>query len=542
MQDNQQTFYLNEHTKARFPVFNMTNFNVLVPHNLILAELEGLYGATVLQEFHELVRLYHVYEHGADFYSEGGNDYIPSNLRFRKAKQILDKEARFLFAKTPDMKVYAPDATPEVKKAASEMQVFLNNVLKSNGFANKLLKAAKDCFIGRRVALFANFNGDGINISFTPSLEFVYDVDPTNASRLTKIVAFYITNDNKDKVEQRIYRKRYWMEEDGFCWFDEGLYNGLGELVHTYFPPTPTRFEYIPAYVILNDGLTGDLKGTSEIELLMNNESWYSRLSNADMDSGRQNMNPVRYAIDINPTTTEGLSTGAGSFWDLQSDLNSTTDKVMGKVGILESQMNYTRALKETLDRIKGDMYDSVDMPDIRLMDFKVASGKALMAIYWGLIVRCDEKMHAWRPALEFLIRCIMDGARLYPQSAEKYLPKGGITILDNELYEPSVENQYPLPEDEVAEKQVDVLEVTSGIMSRKRYMQKWLGLTDVEADDELEQIQKEKQLFGEGQNNAQADVLPGADIEDNVAYNDNKSVNSQRQDEGREDPTQNEQ
>jgi hypothetical protein len=147
--------------------------------------------------------------------------------------------------------------------------------------------------------------------------------------------------------------------------------------------------------------------------------------------------------------------------------------------------------------------------------------------------------MHAWRPALEFIIQCIMDGAKLYPNSAKKYLPKGGMTVLDDGLYMPVVENQYPLPEDEEAEKQVDVLEVTSGIMSRKRYMRKWLGLTDAEADAELEQIKKEKEAFGEGQNNAEAEVLPGGSVEDNVKRNDNKSKNSQRQDEGKSNPVE---
>ncbi|NCC20055.1 phage portal protein [Candidatus Saccharibacteria bacterium] len=531
-------FYVSEHTKVRYPVANMTNFNTKVPNQLITAELGGLYGASVLQELHELIRLYHIYDHGADFSTEGSNgDYLPADLRFRKARQILDKEARFLFAKTPDMKVYSTDPSEEVKKAISEMQAFLDSVLKSNGFANKLVKAAKDCFIGRRVACFLNFSDDGIAVQFSPSMEFIYDVDPSDMNKLTKIVAFYLTNDSNDKREQRVYRKRYWMAEDGLCWFDEGLFDGLGDLVEVYYPATPTRFKYIPAVVILNDGLTDDLRGSSEIELLMESESWYSRLSNADIDSGRQNMNPVRWGIDLNPTTTKGLSIAPGSFWDLQSDMNSTADKVAGKVGLLESGMNYTAALKETLERIKGDMYDTVDMPDIRLMDFKVASGKALMAIYWGLIVRCDEKMHAWRPALEFIIQCIMDGAKLYPNSAKKYMPKGGMTVLDDGLYMPVVENQYPLPEDEAAEKQVDVLEVTSGVMSRKRYMRKWLGLTDAEADAELEQIKKEKEAFGEGQNNAEAEVLPGGSVEDNVKRNDNKSKNSQRQDEGKNNP-----
>ena len=98
--------------------------------------------------------------------------------------------------------------------------------------------------------------------------------------------------------------------------------------------------------------------------------------------------------------------------------------------------MSYSEPLGNTLDRIKADMYDMVDMPDLRMMDFKVASAKALRAVYWSLLVRCEEKMLAWRPALEFIIRCIMDGARYYPNSALPYVTKD-FTILKTNCFSP---------------------------------------------------------------------------------------------------------
>ena len=58
------------------------------------------------------------------------------------------------------------------------------------------------------------------------------------------------------------------------------------------------------------------------------------------------------------------------------------------------------------------------------------------------------------------------------------------------------MDNQYPLPEDEAEEKQVDLAEVTAQTMSKKAYMVKWRGLTDDEALDELKQIALERQLL----------------------------------------------
>ena len=86
------------------------------------------------------------------------------------------------------------------------------------------------------------------------------------------------------------------------------MYDGLGNLKEELIPERPTLFEgIIPAGVIINDGLTGDLDGISEIEELSDSESWYSRINNGDIDSERSGMNPIRYAIDINPNTTKRL-------------------------------------------------------------------------------------------------------------------------------------------------------------------------------------------------------------------------------------------
>ena len=58
------------------------------------------------------------------------------------------------------------------------------------------------------------------------------------------------------------------------------------------------------------------------------------------------------------------------------------------------------------------------------------------------------------------------------------------------------VDNQYPLPEDEQEEKQTDLAEVNAQTMSKKAYMKKWRNLTDDEADEELRQIAKERELL----------------------------------------------
>ena len=156
--------------------------------------------------------------------------------------------------------------------------------------------------------------------------------------------------------------------------------------------------------------------------------------------------------------------------------------------------MNYSEALKTSLDRIKTVGYEQIDMPNITLesMQGAITSGKSLKAIYWPLIVRCKEKMKMWGPQLRQLVHIIIQGAMVYPNCIKQYT-NDTVTAVD---YEIVVEQNTPLPEDELEEKNMDLAEVESKTMSRKAYMKKWRSLSDYEVDEELKQIALERQMI----------------------------------------------
>lgn len=467
-----------------------------IPTSFITEELSGVFSSRVLSEIQEIITLYQVYEHGASFTAEGSNgDYIPADLRYMDARRLINREARFLFSKHPDIWVTVDEPTEQAKEDSSVYQSFVDTVIDKTSFYLKLVKAARDCFIGKRVAYFVNFNEETkrISIDFIPSTEFIFDVDMEDPEQITKIVTFYTIFDSESRTQQRIYKKKYWME-NGVCWLFEGIYDGAGTLTEELTPEKATKFSYIPAGVIVNDGLTGDTEGVSEIQLLQDLESWYNRMSSADIDAERKGMNPVRYAIDADPNTTKDLSISAGAFWDLASDPGSPKEGVTAQVGTLETSMGYSSSLDTTLSRIRSAMYEALDIPDTSAEALKgvVSSGKTLEAIYWSLIVRCDEKMLTWRPAIRRIMDIVIQGAKLYPGSATPYTKQA----LPNSEYTITVDNQYPLPGNEDNEKTLDMQEVNNQVMSKLSYMKKWRNLTDDEAKAELEQIARERELL----------------------------------------------
>lgn len=462
-----------------------------VPRNLITEEISGVYGNALLAEFGEIIKYYNIYQWGADFPVTSTEDFIPSDMHYKKIRGLIDKESRFMFAKSPDinLKAVTPNETNDTK--IDTYRKYISEVLKENHFNATLVKSARDCLIGKRIAIVCNFNDAGIVVSFIPSLEFVYEVDKYN--KLTKIITFYSMNDANNAADQRIYKKKYYMAEDNLCHVTEAIYDGAGSFVEVIIEDAATKFEYIPAVVILNDGLLNDNSGESEVANLFDYEQYYSKLSNKDIDAERQSMSPIRWVRDMSPESTKDLPIAPGSFWDLSSD-KSTDDSTTGDLGILESQMSYSQSLDTTLSRINDTMYETIDMPQISADDLKgiVTSGKTLKAIYWGLIVRCDEKMMSWKYELELIIKCLIDGALLYPDIAKLYVD----TPLQQVDYTIDIVNQYPLPEDENEEKTLDLEEVSNQTMSKKAYMKKWRNLTDQEADDEIKQIALERQML----------------------------------------------
>lgn len=471
-----------------------------IPYNLISQEATRP-PRDLLAEFTEIAKYYKVYDKGADFFTEGSNgDYTPSNMHYKMSASLVDKEARFLFAEAPDISV--TDSSDSAKPSEDAKQVLdningmLQAIFKENMLEGQLLKAAKDCFIGKRVAGLVNFNEDGVTINFLPATQFIYEYK-LGTKELEKFVAFIIVRDAIDLSDRKIFMKKYQLVEqptgkDDKVYLTEAMYDGGGRLLEQYEEDQELMIPFIPAVVVLNDCLTGDIYGKSEIEILKDYESWYAKLANADADAERKSMNPIKFTVDMDGKSTKNLSTAAGAYWDLGSDQN--LDHPAPSVGSIESSMAYSGALKTTLDRIKTVGYEQVDVPNVTLesMTGAITSGKALKAVYWPLIVRCKEKMKTWGPQLEKMVRQIIDCAIAFPECISKYVngPVYGVP------YEIHIDQKLPLPEDEVEEKTMDLSEVQSNTMSRKSYMKKWRDLTDKEVQDELEQIALERQLI----------------------------------------------
>lgn len=497
-----QTEKKNEEQKVLDEESSRTYLSVYnrIPYALITEEA-GDEATEIREEIAEICKYYKIYKRGKNFNVEGTNgDYVPARLRYKMAATLVNKEARFLFAEQPDITIEQrgdlEEFTDETKRSLTVMNELVRTIFDKNNFQDILIKGARDCFIGKRVACLINFNEqDGVTLTFLPSVQFLYEVRPTNHRVLEKFVSFTVMKESRTNSIKRIFKKKYTLEptkNGDKVFLEEAIYDGTAKLIEKVTPKCEIKLNFIPAVVFINDGLSEELKGESEIETLMDFEEWYSKLGNADADAERKSMNPTKYLVDMASNSTKNLSTAAGALWDLGSDQNLENPNVL--VGLLEPKMSYSESLKTTLDRIKTTGYEQVDMPNItnESLSGVITSGKALKAIYWPLIVRCKEKMKMWGPNLSTMVDMIIQGAMAYPNTIKMYTSDALVPV-DHVV---EVKQNTPLPEDEIEEKTIDLAEVEAKTMSRRTFMKKWRGLTKSQVEEELNQIALERQII----------------------------------------------
>lgn len=79
---------------------------------------------------------YDIYKKGAEFTTEGTNaDYIASDLKHKMCARLINKEARFMFAETPDIKVESSnsvDPNEVIAEFIDNTQAYVDKVLEVN--------------------------------------------------------------------------------------------------------------------------------------------------------------------------------------------------------------------------------------------------------------------------------------------------------------------------------------------------------------------------------------------------------------------------
>ena len=125
-----------------------------IPYSVFATEIAGSLKNDFNNAMNEIMGFYEVYEKGAEFSTEGtGGDYVASSIKYKKIRDLIDKESRFLFSIPPTFTVNqnVSGMNDKEKAANTQLNLFLTDVLNKTKFNSNLVRAAKDCFIAKRI-------------------------------------------------------------------------------------------------------------------------------------------------------------------------------------------------------------------------------------------------------------------------------------------------------------------------------------------------------------------------------------------------------
>lgn len=360
----------------------MINYN-----ELLKTELQGLYGDQ-LQKVNEIIKWYKIYDGEQEWPTPDGLDYRPTKKITNLIKKLIDTRARFMFGREPYFDIRPIEKGEEAKKKAEQKEDLLYRILKENKFHSKLLKARKDCSIGGKVAikLWARKHV-GLKIIFSPAMEFFPQYNIDDVDQLEKVVFLYAMNDEEEPVNQRI-KKQVWELINGKCILNEATYDGRGNIVSIEYENYDTGLDFIPVIIVTNGGLTGETEGISDVKRLWHNQDAYNRLTSDDIDALRFQMFGQDVFTDAAEESLKNIKIAPGAMIDLQTDLAQASEGRQAKIERLESKFSYKDKFEDTVNRIKNDMYDTLDVPNVSLEQLKglMQSGKSMKALYWGLL------------------------------------------------------------------------------------------------------------------------------------------------------------
>ena len=226
------------------------------------------------------------------------DDYKPTREIRNITKKLMKKQKRFMTAVKPDFIIKSIDGA-DVERVDNKKAI-INKILNEGKFWNKFSKAFLDCTIGKRVmlCLITDIDDQGnvlsekpIRFRFYTMPEFTYEYDPNDCDKLIKVQIAYQdeTTIGKLQTEQRWHKWIYEMRGNE-CWATYQVVDGINtqayiETVNENGEKEKeeikqdwnTGLNQLPCKIIFNGGLTGDVRGHSDIKDLMDMAMDYNR-------------------------------------------------------------------------------------------------------------------------------------------------------------------------------------------------------------------------------------------------------------------------
>ena len=541
------------------------------------------------------VQLYYEYFDGfdvADLNSDYGQtwkideealDYKPTREIRNLIRQLVKKQSRFMMSQEPEL-VFNP-ITEGREKQAEQKRILFDSILRQAKFWSKASNALTDATVGKRVLMTVLGNeGEPVDVRFYPMPQFSYIVAPEDNSRLLVVDIVYQDERTRgmDKEAQLWHHYRYEMKagasESGIasaledkeeeCWLTYALTDGesnqiyvaedggttiketsakLVEIEDNLGNPVqvplavkesaPTGLSEIPARVILNEPLTNDAYGNSDVKDLITIADNMNRTISDLRDALRFRMFEQPVIIDGSTKSLQGMKIAPNAVIDLKTDTSASIGAGGGSkqasVTSISSNFNFLPSVQYYLDEAKRSMYELMDQPLPEKVQ-SAPSGIAMQFLFYDLMSRCDSKWVEWDSAIEWLVSMIEEILEKVSVDIDP-LPEN-LKSAWQEITTLTINHSYPLPADEQAKRQTAMQEVQTSVRSHQSYIEEFSR--NENAEDEWTRILEEAAQLEELSSGA---MLQLAENESQIMEDTNNGEDETKTPEGTEEGKQSE-
>ena len=438
-------------------------------------------------------------------------DYTPTREIRNLTKKLINKQGRFMTSVPPTLVLSSYEDKPN-REGIDKKRAIIERQLDKANFWNKFGKAFLDCTIGKRVLLcmLADVDDKGtptgeIKFRFYTMPEFIYEYDENDIDILKKVEIAYQDKNTVGKIakDQRWHKWTYEMREDGNCWATYKIVDGTNVTAFTVITNTAedgteeeqivelsqewnTGLNELPCRVILNDGLTGDIRGSSDVKDLMDMAMDYNKTMSDYRDALRFKMFEQPVFTDVKSSCLKNIKIAPNTIIDLKSDPtlgDGTNNTSTAKAEMLSSTFNFQNAADSYLTSLKKDMYELMEQPLPESL-LNVPSAKALKMIDYDLITRCEEKWRVWDEVLLWVVHMYEVYASL---GVLQNVPDADVLAIETI---PSWSHNYPIPDDDDTMRTVAMQEVEANVRSHKSYIEEFGKAED--AAEEFDRIIEE--------------------------------------------------
>ena len=469
-------------------------------------------------------------------------DYTPTREIRNLTKKLLNKQGRFMTSVPPTLVLSSYDDNVN-RDSIDTKRACIEHMLRDTKFWNKFGKAFMDCTIGKRVLLCMLADVDQLGVPtgeikfrFYTMPEFIYEYDENDVDVLRKVEIAYQDKSTIGKIQrdQRWHKWTYEMRDDGYCWATYKIVDGANITAFTTVTNNVsdnedddtiqavelkqewnTGLEELPCKIILNDGLTGDIRGHSDVKDLMDMAMDYNKTMSDYRDALRFKMFEQPVFTDVKSSSLKNIKIAPNTIIDIQSDPtlgDGTGSNSVAKFGTLSSTFSFQAAADSYLTQLKKDMYELMEQPMPEAL-LNVPSAKALKMVYYDLITRCEEKWRTWDEVLIWVVHMfeVYGSFGLF----KEVLGSETLTLETTTAWT----HNYPIPDDDESVRTIAIQEVEANVRSHKSYIEEYGNSED--ADAEFERIMEEQEQIQNMQNMMMGGFEPNSNTQEGEENNE---------------------